>query len=903
MADEFLTQELPAIRRAQERSLVALESMIRLVEWGLWKKWRGKDDFPAIIPLRGEISELVKPEITLRRRPAGLQPTELSLATFAVCLDAIDSIAEARGILSLPGAEGVRQKAVRLRQHMIDNLEQVSSGLKKTQSRAFGTNDPVTASWLLPILPVTAARSAKGPKRFERKLGDVKLFENVRKGIERLLVPEHYMIVGGSGSRRNTAEEHAWPVSLAVRALNLVTKGDPKQALEPITKRTRKSSKQDQASMYETLRVWSEQQVRQQLARSVTAEAGQDAAHLAAALAVAMWLEELPLPLLEAAAAQLCAMQRPDGSLALTRPYLADTEGSVITPLAADATLQMIAVADQLDVRYRDHPTALRIERQLLEAVQQQREAYFRSSMRKSGTGPNGEGAMVWSSDRARPTPDTCDTWATARTVTALVMILNLESRLITRRLLEESRFSYRSGDQIDKGFDKLTDPEQVTTPGSGQSGGRASRAGPRITLAADTKSPLRIEIRGTGFAPNEKGTIRYEEASCKFQANGSGRFRVALDVPPTTRAGIKSVRAKGNTSRAEEDFRRTVVSALRDGLTAPDPEPKRRPTRSARGSKPKSATPTRAVLLCGPPGTSKTSLIEAVAKQLADDLVDKQPGRYLVYLVQLSPADFLLDGPDKVEHRAKRIFDYLTQMENVVVLFDEIDRLILDRGSPEYDAQEDVFQFMTPSMLPKLTALRKRGSVVRFAIATNYSERIDPAIARRGRIDESFVIAPPNLDARTTILEKEGLPRPVAQRLAAVTPLWVYGDLATLSAKDKPADIMLQSPSGSLASYKSRRFTPRKEILADEILQQAELYLEDHAPEVLKRRPPDETRAIGWAAERASRDRQKEAKVMIELLKEEGVVGPFEPWDEEEEEEKKKKHPPPGPVETAALG
>jgi ATPase family associated with various cellular activities (AAA) len=897
MADEFLTQELPAIRRAQERSLVALRSMIRLVEWGLWKEWSGKDD--PIIPLRGKISEL-ESEITPRRRPARLQ-RELSLATFAVCLDAIDSIAEARGILSLPGAEGVRQKAVGLRERMIGNLEQVSSGLKHTQSRAFGTDDPVTASWLLPILPATAARSAKGPKRFERKLGDVRLFENVRTGLERLLVPERYMIVGGSGSRRNTAEEHAWPVSLAVRALNLVTKGDPKQALEPIdsTKRPRKSSKQDQASMHETLRVWSEQQVRQQLARSVTAEAGQDAAHLAAALAVAMWLEELPLPLLEAAAAQLCAMQRPDGSLALTRPYLADTEGSVITPLAADATLQMIAVADQLDVRYPEHPMALRIGRQLLEAVQQQREAYFRSSMRKSGTGPNGEEAMVWSSDRARPTPDTCDTWATARTVTALVMILNLESRLITRRLLEESRFSYRPGDQIGSGFDKLVDPELVTTPGSGQSGGRTSRAGPRITLAADTKSPLTIEIRGTGFEPDEKGTIRYEEASCKFKANGSGRFRAALVVPPTTRAGIKPVRAKGSTSRAKEDFRRTVVSALRDGLTAPDPEPKLKPARSARGSKPKPATPTRAVLLCGPPGTSKTSLIEAVAKQLADDLVDKQPGRYLVYLVQLSPADFLLDGPDKVEHRAKRIFDYLTQMEDVVVLFDEIDRLILDRGSPEYDAQEDVFQFMTPSMLPKLTALRKRGSVVRFAIATNYSERIDPAIARRGRIDESFVIAPPNLDARITILVKEGLPRPAAERLAAVTPLWVYGDLATLSAKDKPAAVMRQSPSGSLESYKSRRFTARKEILADEILKQAELYLEDHAPEVLKQRPADETRAIGWAAKRASRDRQEEAKVMIERLKEKGVTGSFEAWDDEEE----KKHPPPSPVEPAAGG
>jgi hypothetical protein len=493
---------------------------------------------------------------------------------------------------------------------------------------------------------------------------------------------------------------------------------------------------------------------------------------------------------LEAAVEQLCNMQRPDGSLTLTRPYLADSEGSVITPLAADATLAMIGVADQLEVRYPEHPTVLRIEQQLLEAVQRQREAYFRSSVRRGG--PGGEDAMLWSSDRARPTPDECDTWASARTVTALVMILNLESRLITRRLLEESRFSYRQGGEIEKGFDTepgLVDPQLSDVPAEGPSNARAS----------------------------------------------------------------------------------TSVSALRQGLTEPDPDPGRKKM--------------RAVLLCGPPGTSKTSVVEAVVKQLADDLGEKQlVGRYLVHLVQLSPADFLLDGPNRVEHRAKRIFDYLTQMENVVVLFDEIDRLILDRDAPEYEKQEDVFQFMTPSMLPKLTALRHRGSVVRFAIATNYAERIDAAIARKGRIDESFVIPPPNLNARVHILEKDlHLPPKAAKDLAAVTPLWVYGDLTTLRADADPNKVMLRRPSGSIASYKSRRFTPRKEILAEEILQLAELYLDGHGPEVLKQRPADETRGIAWAAKRAGRDRQKKADSMIKRLRRKGVE-PFVRWRDDED-------------------
>src|SRR2546429_3910248 len=98
MADEFLTQELPAIRRAQERSLVALNSMIRLVDWGLWRHWRDTGRFP-IVRQNGEISEL-GPPASPEPMPSN-PPRGLNLATFAVCLDAIDSIAEARGILAL----------------------------------------------------------------------------------------------------------------------------------------------------------------------------------------------------------------------------------------------------------------------------------------------------------------------------------------------------------------------------------------------------------------------------------------------------------------------------------------------------------------------------------------------------------------------------------------------------------------------------------------------------------------------------------------------------------------------------------------------------------------------------------------------------------------------------------
>jgi hypothetical protein len=60
----------------------------------------------------------------------------------------------------------------------------------------------------------------------------------------------------------------------------------------------------------------------------------------------------------------------------------------------------------------------------------------------------------------------------------------------------------------------------------------------------------------------------------------------------------------------------------------------------------------------------------------------------------------------------------------------------------------------MTPSMLVKLKDLRSKEKII-FIIATNYAERIDMAIKRKGRIDEHYLVLPPDLKCRG-ILFKE---------------------------------------------------------------------------------------------------------------------------------------------------
>ena len=137
-------------------------------------------------------------------------------------------------------------------------------------------------------------------------------------------------------------------------------------------------------------------------------------------------------------------------------------------------------------------------------------------------------------------------------------------------------------------------------------------------------------------------------------------------------------------------------------------------------------------LLLYGPPGTGKSFFSKEVARCLGWKHIT------------VTPSDFLADGSAEIEVRAKGIFSCLMEQENAVILFDEIDQFVLDRDSERYNSQSDVFKLLTPGMLPKFQDLRDNKKCI-FIVATNYAERIDPAITRLGRIDIKVPLMPPN--------------------------------------------------------------------------------------------------------------------------------------------------------------
>jgi hypothetical protein len=138
-------------------------------------------------------------------------------------------------------------------------------------------------------------------------------------------------------------------------------------------------------------------------------------------------------------------------------------------------------------------------------------------------------------------------------------------------------------------------------------------------------------------------------------------------------------------------------------------------------------------VILFGPPGTGKTTLAEACAKSSN------------VPLVEVTPSDILLAGAEKVETRARYVFEGLSMLTKAIILFDEFDSILWHRDEGAILA--NVFQFLTPGMLPKLKNLNEsaKRQQVAFILSTNMIGSLDDAAIRDGRFDERIGVYPPD--------------------------------------------------------------------------------------------------------------------------------------------------------------
>ncbi len=158
--------------------------------------------------------------------------------------------------------------------------------------------------------------------------------------------------------------------------------------------------------------------------------------------------------------------------------------------------------------------------------------------------------------------------------------------------------------------------------------------------------------------------------------------------------------------------------------------------------------TPPNGILLWGPPGTGKTF----ISRKLAEE------SGLLFSLVR--PSDL---GNIYIHGSQSMIADLFTRSEElaaknhcgVLLVFDEFDSLVPKRGMDSDSNQaNEVAEFLT-----RLDGCADKNIFV--VATTNRIEAIDPAIIRKGRMDEVIYVGLPDEEARKELLEIELLKRP----------------------------------------------------------------------------------------------------------------------------------------------
>lgn len=149
-----------------------------------------------------------------------------------------------------------------------------------------------------------------------------------------------------------------------------------------------------------------------------------------------------------------------------------------------------------------------------------------------------------------------------------------------------------------------------------------------------------------------------------------------------------------------------------------------------------------------GPPGSSKTAMAEALGRELWRETTPEPR------VIRVTPADFTRRGEAGLDAEARFIFELLTHVRGVTIIFDEIDDLLRRRelkGVPAF------LKMVVPAMLNRLQDLRDAAprQEICFIVAMNYVDNVEPALTRPGRIDAAIPVVYPDPWSRDNTLDR----------------------------------------------------------------------------------------------------------------------------------------------------
>ncbi|KAH9015299.1 AAA family ATPase [Lactarius hengduanensis] len=229
-----------------------------------------------------------------------------------------------------------------------------------------------------------------------------------------------------------------------------------------------------------------------------------------------------------------------------------------------------------------------------------------------------------------------------------------------------------------------------------------------------------------------------------------------------------------------------------------------------------------KGVLLCGPPGCSKTVLARATAAESG------------VNFVAVRGPELLNKYVGESERAVRDIFRKARSVAPSIIFFDEIDALATSRSSTAPDSESGTHEGVLLSLLNEMDGVEELVGVTVIG-ATNRPEVLDSALMRPGRLDRILYVGPPDFAGRIDILR-------IRTRNMSADPALDLDALAALTSGCSGAEIAAMCQEAAMIAMRediNALYVPHhafvaaakalKRQITPEVLQKFERWRDEH--------------------------------------------------------------------------